>query len=81
MCFFKKWIEILITQDIEKFVKARSALDNAGIDYKENIQNMGHSTRRSGQIGSLGENSCCSNLYQIYVKKADVEGAKAVIRY
>jgi len=80
MCLFTKWVELVITQDIEKFTKLRTALDNAGIEYKENIQNMGHSTRRSGQIGSLGENSSYTILYQLFVKKTDVERAKAVVK-
>ena len=80
MCFITKWTEILITQDMEKFLKTRTALDSARIEYKENIQNMGHGTRRSGQIGSLGENSSRANLYQILVRRADIERAKAAIR-
>ena len=80
MCIFSKWSEVLITQDIEKFVKARSALDTAGIDYKDKLQNLGHATRRSGQIGSLGENSSCSSLCQLFVKKTDVERAMTAIR-
>lgn len=76
---FAQWVELVITQDSEEFVKVSMLLKNAGIAYRERIQHIGHGDRRNGQIGSLGENASCSNLYQIYVKKADAAQAKAVI--
>lgn len=79
MRLFTQWVELVITQDSEQFIKVRTSLKNAGIAYKEKIQNIGHGNRRNGQIGSLGENANCSNMYQIYVKKADLAQAKAVI--
>ncbi len=79
MCLFSPWKELLITQQIEKYVRAIALLKDAGIAYRESMQNMGHGSRRSGQIGALGENVSDSVLYQIYVKKADMERAKAVI--
>ena len=79
MCLFSPWKELLITQQIEKYVRAIALLKDSGIAYRESMQNMGHGSRRSGQIGVLGENTVVSVLYQIYVKKADLERAKAVL--
>lgn len=79
MCLFVQWKELLITQQIEKYVKTTMLLKNAGIAYREQIQNIGHGSRRSGQIGSLGEKTSYSIMYQIYVKKADLEQANAII--
>lgn len=76
---FAQWTELIITQDSTHFVTATTLLRNAGIAYRERRQNIGHSNRRNGEIGSLGENAGCTNLYQIYVKKADVAQAKAVL--
>lgn len=79
MCLFTKWVELIITQDSERFIKVRMLLQNAGIVYRENLQNIGHGNRRNGHIGALGENPSYANLYQIYVKKTDAQQAKAVI--
>ena len=81
MSLFVKWKELLITQDSTRFVKACTLLQNAGVEYKERIQNMGHGNRRYGQIGSLGERAGCSNIYQIFVKATDLEHAKNFIAF
>ncbi len=79
MRIFPLWSELYLTQDIERFLKVSILLKNAGIAHKEKIQNVGHENRRNGHIGSLGESASLSNIYQIYVRKADVEKAKALI--
>ena len=81
MGLFTRWVELFITQENEKFVNVSMLLENAGIEYKEKIQNIGHSNRRSGYLGSLGENPRYANMYQVFVKKTDVEKAKAVISH
>lgn len=79
MGLFTRWVELMITQDNQKFLNMCMALENAGIPYKDKMQYIGHGTRRNGQIGALGENPKCANLYQIFVKKADMEKAKVAI--
>jgi len=79
MSLFTKWVELIITQDSGYFAKVSTLLTDNGIAYRDKIQNIGHGNRRHGQLGSLGENPGCSNLYQIFVKKDDVEQAKKFI--
>ncbi len=79
MTLFTQWVELIITQDSGYFVKVSTALRSAGIAYKEKIQNIGHGNRQHGQIGAIGENTNYSNMYQIFVKKADIEYAKVLI--
>ena len=79
MTLFSQWIELIITQDSGYFVNVCTSLRNAGIAYKEKSQGIGHGNRRHGQIGSLGENTNYSNMYQVFVKKADLGYAKALI--
>ena len=79
MALFSKWVELIITQDSRYFANVSTLLTDNGIAYREKIQNIGHGNRRHGQLGSLGENPGCSNLYQIFVKKDDIEQAKKYI--
>ena len=79
MALFTKWVELIITQDSRYFANVSTLLTDNGIAYRDKIQNIGHGNRRHGQLGSLGENPSCSNLYQIFVKKDDIEQAKKFI--
>ncbi len=79
MAFFTKWVELIVTQDSGYFAKVSTLLSDNGIAYRDKIQNIGHENRRYGQLGSLGENSSCSNLYQIFVKKDELEQAKKIV--
>lgn len=79
MTLFSKWTELMITQDSSYFAKVTTLLKSNGIAYQEKIQNIGHGNRRYGQLGSVGESSVSSNLYQIYVKKSDYTSAKALL--
>ena len=79
MAFFTKWVELVITQDPGHFAKVSALLADNCVAYKEKIQNIGHGNRRHGQLGSLGENSRYSNLYQIFVKKDDLEQAQKLV--
>ena len=79
MALFTKWVELIITQDSRYFANVSTLLTDNGIAYRDKIQNIGHGNRRHGQLGSLGENPSCSNLYQIFVKKDDIEQSKKFI--
>ena len=79
MALFTKWVELIITQDSGYFAKLSAQLTDNGIAYRDKIQNIGHGNRRHGQLGSLGENPSCSNLYQIFVKKDELEQAKKLV--
>lgn len=79
MSLFVKWKELLVTQDSTRFVTVCTLLQNAGIEYKEKTQNIGHGNRRHGQIGSIGESSAYANLFQVFVKAADIERSEAII--
>ena len=79
MTLFAHLVELMFTQDSGYFAKVSNVLRGAGIAYKVKIQNIGHSNRRGGLIGAIGENTNYSNMYQIFVKKTDVEYAKALI--
>ena len=41
---------------------------------------MGHSTRRAGTVGAVGERPGSSALYYLYVKKAGLERARHALR-
>lgn len=77
MGLFTRWAELLITQDSVQFAEVCTKLTNSGIAFREKVQHLGHSTRRSGLMGSVGENARYANMYQIYVKKADLDRAQA----
>ena len=81
MALFTKWVELIITQDSGYFAKVSTLLTDKGIAHRDKIQNIGHGNRRHGQLGSLGENPSCSNLYQIFVKKDELEKAKMLIAH
>ena len=79
MALFSQWVELIITQDSGYFARVSTLLTDNGIVDRDKIQNIGHGNRRHGQLGSLGENPNRSNLYQIFVKKTDIERAKVLI--
>ena len=81
MALFTIWVELIITQDSGYFAKVSTLLTDNGIAYRDKIQNIGHGNRRHGQLGSLGENPSCSDLYQIFVKKDDLEKCKLLIAH
>lgn len=79
MTLFSRWVELIITQDSLRFAAVTELLKANGIAYKEEIQNIGHGNRQHGQLGALGENSNYTNLYQLFVKRCDLERAKALL--
>ncbi len=78
--FLQKWVELEVTNDQERFFKSIAALEEAHIPYRQEGQHMNHGTRRAGRVGTLGENTRYSVLYQIFVKKEDLDKARYVIR-
>lgn len=65
-----------MTTDGAQHYQALSALEGEGIPFQEKTQDMGHSTRRAGTVGAVGERPGSSALYYLYVKKADLERAR-----
>ena len=45
MTLFSKWIELIITQDSGYFAKVTALLKDNGIEYRDEIQNIGHANR------------------------------------
>ncbi len=79
MGIFTCWTELLVTQDSVQYAETCTKLANAGIAYKERIQHIGHGDRRSGLMASFGENARYANMYQIYVKKKELEDAQGIV--
>lgn len=75
-----RWHELIITNDHEVYSKAINELIEAKIHYREKIQYMGNGTRRGGLVGGLGENQKYIYLYQVFVRKNDIEQAKYCIK-
>ena len=78
--FLQKWVEQEVTNDQERFFKSIAALEEAHIPYRQEGQHMNHGTRRAGRVGTLGENTRYSVLYQIFVKKADFPKAQLILQ-
>ena len=62
------------------FFKSIAALEEAHIPYRQKGQHMNHGTRRAGRVGTLGENTRYSGVYQTFVKKEDRDNARQFIR-
>lgn len=77
---FNPWTELELTTDLERYSHIISVLEEARIPFKEQIQNMGHNTRRMGTLGVIGELQRYSTLYQVFVKKGDLQKAKYLTR-
>ena len=69
------WRELTVTQDMGMLSRITAALEQGGVPYRVRSQNMGHDNRRSGLLGSIGENHQYSLLHQLFVRKADLERA------
>lgn len=52
-----------MTTDGAQHYQALSALEGEGIPFQEKTQDMGHSTRRAGTVGAVGERPGSSALY------------------
>lgn len=75
-----KWKELAISNDRENYITIIGRLREAGIPYREKGQYIGHGTRRGGTISALGENQRYTYLYQVFVKKNDLEKAKFICK-
>lgn len=69
-----------MTTDGAQHYQALSVLEGEGIPFQEKTQAMGHSTRRAGTVGAVGERPGSSALYYLYVKKAGLERARHALR-
>ena len=69
-----------MTTDGTQHCQALSTLEGEGIPFQEKTQAMGHSTRRAGTVGAVGERPGSSALYYLYVKKAGLERARHALR-
>lgn len=80
MGFFEnfRWREAVVTGDETRYLQCATALREAGILYRVKTQGVGHANRRSGDLGALGESQAHSYLYQIFVKKAELERSKHI---
>ena len=67
---FNRWVELALFHDTALFSQAVSKLEAAGIPYKVKDQSIGPKDRRTG---SLGGSSRFNTLFQIYVKKEDLD--------
>lgn len=77
MFFFNRWMELTVTSDAVQFAQVVSKLEGEGITYDVKSQDMGARDRRTG---NLGANSRYATLFQVYVKKKDLERARYAIR-
>ena len=73
-----RWSELVVTNNHEDYTQMVDKLIKAKISYREKVQYMGHGTRRGGTISGLGENQKYIYLYQVFVKKKDIEQAKYI---
>ena len=74
------WTELMITNQQIVYVQIIDKLKDAGISYREKIQYIGNGTRRGGLISGLGENRQYIYLYQIFVKKCDIDRARYICK-
>lgn len=77
MSLFGRWIELTVCSDAARFAWVISKLEGEGIPYKTKGQDLGAGARR---MGNLGINSRHSTLFQVFVKKKDLERAQYAIR-
>lgn len=77
MFLFNHWVELTVSSDAVRFSQVISKLEKAGIPYEVKNQGLGARDRHSGNVGG---SSRYSTLFQVYVKKKDLEQARHVIR-
>ena len=76
--FFSKWTELTTTLNPSTYFFITESLKNAHIPYKTKASNIGHGNRRTGIMGSIGEQVEFETQYYIFVEKANVEYAKHI---
>ena len=77
MALFGNWAELTVTNDVRRYGSILEKLDSAGIAYREKIQQLGHGDRRMGNLGAGGGSGV---LYQVFVRKTDLEKALLLLR-
>ena len=77
MCLFLfGWRELTITNDLSVHMHTADKLTEAGIPFRESVQNTCHRSRHRGTISGLGQNPQYAQLYPVFVKKRDLEEAQ-----
>lgn len=72
--------EVFMTNQMDQYGKARDALVQAGIDYRLKTVNTAWQGRKDrSRLGRMGEMEF-ELFYYLYVKKADEERARYVLR-
>lgn len=77
MFLFNRWVELSVCSDAVRFAQVIAKLEGEGISYETKSQELGAGARRTG---NLGVNSRHGTLFQVFVKKRDLERARYAIR-
>lgn len=77
MFLFNRWVELTVCSDAVRFSQIVAKLEEAKIPYEVKDQALGGRDRRSG---GLGGSSRYNTLFQVLVKKSDLERARYAIR-
>ena len=70
------WTELFLTLEAPRHNQVLAALEQAGLPCREKIQNAGHVTRRTGNVGASTGSSV---LYQVFVPKSQLEEAREIL--
>ena len=70
------WTELFLTLEASRHSQVLAALEQAGFPCREKIQNAGHVTRRTGNVGASAGSSV---LYQVFVRKSQLEEAREIL--
>ena len=70
------WTELFLTLEASRHSQVLAALEQAGLPCREKIQNAGHVTRRTGNVGASAGSSV---LYQVFVRKSQLEEAREIL--
>lgn len=73
-----QWKELVVTNNQNEYTRIVDKLMEANISYRDKVQYIGHGTRQDGSICGFGENKKRNILYQVFVKKSDIEQAKYI---
>ena len=74
--------ELILTPDLPMVQRIRHTLEEAGMEYRVVVKNsLAMSTARSGRAGNVpGNTSGSSDMYTIYVRRADLAYAEHLIK-
>ena len=74
--------ELLLTYDLNRFNQVRYALEAAGLDYQYRTKDLASPTIFSsrGRTGTFGMNDGAWVEYKLYVRRKDLDWARAILR-